>query len=190
MNSLEWRVKRLENTVLGQTGRLAHFGQFADQDTICDQLTRVASYYKNFNNSHGDKYAKFVTLYHKYRHLLGQLETNSDNDVSETAKAELVLAYENELVQHLEAVKSMANKGDKVLNVERWPDLSGYKERLDKLEQITKEQHLQSVALDRETESLIEIYNDTIGSFKSNMVIWNQKLEAYENEERKLDEDE
>lgn len=195
MNSLEWRVKKLENKILGsQANRLAgnaHLNQLNNQqdESISDQLNKIAKCYKGFIDTDGEKYTKFVELYERHKNLLNELDKTND-DVSETAKAELVLAYEEDLIRHLEALRVMAEKADRVLNVDKWPDLSGYKQQLDKLEKITKEQHLQSMAIDKKTEELIEIYNDIIGSFKSNTVLWNNKLEAFENEEKKLDEDE
>lgn len=194
MNSLEWRIKKLENQIIGPTNGASHLDKVVEhssngQESICDQLKRVAKLYQSYIESEGQRYARFVELYEKHKNLLGELGSNGD-EVSEATKTDLLLAYEDDLIKHLEAVKGMAEKADKVLNVEAWPDSSGYRERLEKLETVTKEQHFQTVALDKQTEELIDIYNDIIGSFKSNTVIWNQKLEAHESEERKLDDDE
>ena len=105
------------------------------------------------------------------------------------AKAELVLAYEEDLKQHLEAVQAINDKADRVLDVKAWPDFRDYTEKLSKLETITKEQQLQSIQIDKRTEELIEVYNEIITSFRNNIGIWNQKLDVYENEIRNEDED-
>lgn len=188
MNSLEWRVKKLENLIFGKTAGAAHvdriLSQSSDQASIQDQLNSVAKHYANFINN-CDNYSKFRELYSKYSSLA--LDTN-DGDAA--SKAELVLAYEDDIHKYMQDLKSMADKADRVLDIKSWPDLSGYKQRIDKLQQITKEQHLQSLSVDDKTEDIIQIYNDIIGSFKSNMNIWNQKLEDLEAAEQERNNDE
>lgn len=194
MNSLEWRVKKLENKIIGQTNNLVHVDRIlcrqpgVAQDSILEQLESIAKRYKSFlDSSNGPNYIKFVQLYDKYKALLSELDTRQDTDVA--SKAELVLAYEDELRRYMENTKTMAETADRVLNVDKWPDMNGFQERLDKLQTITKEQHIQSAAIDKRTEELIELYNEIIVSFKRNSALWNQKLEAYENEETEPDED-
>lgn len=190
MNSLEWRAKKLENRIIGGAGCRTHSYEASGQETpICDQLKRISKLYQNFVDANGEKYSRFLKLYQNHKRLLDELDSPAPQ-VSDAAKAELVLAYENDLVGHLESVKHMADKADKVLDESKWPDLTRFQERLMQLETITRDQHLQSVNLDQRTEELIEIYNEIITKFKSNTVIWNQKLEAHENEDRKMDEDE
>lgn len=191
MESLEWRVKKLENKIAGARSGppFCNTERYQDSRPICDQLNHVSKLYKNFTETSGERYSRFKELYEKHQKLLRDVEAPTAQ-VSDASKAELVLAYENDLVNHLESVKLMAEKADQVLDETKWPDLSKYRERLEKLETITRDQHLQSVNLDQRTEELIEIYNDIITAFKSNTVIWDQKLEAHENEERKMDEDE
>lgn len=189
MNSLEWRAKQLENRLLGGSSGI-HSLDSDLRPSVSDQLQQLAALYKSFlDTQEGQKYARYRELYEKHKRLLAELD-GPETQVSDSAKAELVLAYEEDLVKHLEDMKTMAEKADKVLDSKAWPDLTTYRERLDKLETITREQHLQATKLDKRTEELIDIYNNIITSFKSNTVIWNQKLEAYEDVDKKMDEDE
>lgn len=191
MNSLEWRTKKLENKILGEGAGLAQveriLSQSVDQPTIYEQLNTVARHYRNFIDHSGPVYERFVELHEKYQSLAKEFDT-SNSDL--TAKADLVLAYEEDLIKYTQDIKSMAEKADRVLNFDNWPDLISVQDRVDNLQKITKEQHLQSVVLDRRTEELIELYNEIISSFKNNMTTWNQKLEAYENQEKRPEEDE
>lgn len=174
MNSLEWRVKKLEDKISGHAGDVAQaellLGQADIHGSIFNQLNTVAKHYKSFS---GPQFDRFFELYDSYS---GLLESSDDGD--DKAKAELILAYEEEIVKYANDIKLMATKADEVLNIEKWPDLTNFQDRLDKLEKITKEQHIQSSKLDKSTEELIEIYNNIIESLKSNMAIWDQRLEA------------
>jgi len=191
MESLEWRVKKLENTILGAQAGGPHFDRLTrtsdDQPPILDQLNVIAKHYRSHLDGSGKDYARFVELYDKYRGLTGELVDNSPE--SRAAKVELILAYEDELLKYMGDLKDMAEKADRVLAVEKWPDLGGLEGRLGKLSTINRDQHVQSVALNQRTEELIEIYNEIIGSFKSNISTWNQVLESHENEEKRQDED-
>lgn len=183
MNSLEWRVKKLENKILGQSGS-AHvdriLGLGSHQENILTQLDSIAKAYKNFMDIYGKNYERFVELYEKNKTLLNDTQ-------SETSKVELVLAYEEDLTNHMKDLELLVNKADQVLNVEKWPDTSRLK--LEELQRKTREQHLQSIKIDQRTEELINIYTDIIGSFKSNMSLWNDKLEHYAELDKKLDDD-
>jgi hypothetical protein len=173
MESHDWRAKQLEHKLPGPID--------------LDQLIQVAKVYRDFIDTNGERYANFLKLYEEYKNAA----YNQTNDqISDATKAELVLAYEDDLVRHLENVRTLTEKADKVLDVKRWPDLSGFQERIEKLATITRDQHLQSVTLDSQTEELIEVYNDIINSFKRNAVLWNQKLEAYEMEDPVHDDSE
>lgn len=173
MESLAWRAKQLEDKLPGPIN--------------LDQLIQVAKAYRVFIDANEEKYQNFLELKGK----LDEISHNLSNDgISVLTTAELVLAYEDDLVRHLENVKTLVERADHVLDVTKWPDLSGFEKRLEKLETITRDQHLQAMTLDSKTEELIEVYNDIISSFKRNAVTWNQTLEAHEMEEKKLDEDE
>lgn len=175
MNSLEWRARKLEDKIFGSQG-------FDPQrEIVSEQLIQAAKLYKNFV---GDDYLKFLDLYKKSKEL-----EKSNNEIGEAAKAELVLSYSDDLTRYLESLKTMTEKADKVLDIKNWPDFSGYTERLNKLQAITREQHLKSMALDKRTEELIEVYNRIITAFRNNISIWNQRLDACENQERNEDED-
>lgn len=191
MNSLEWRVKRIENQILGKLGGVAHIdriiNQSVDQDSILDQLNYVATEYKKFIEGPGGNYSRFVELRAKHKDLLNQLVDT--NNADETSKAELVLAYEEDLTKYMTDLKIMSEKAELVLKEERWPDLREAVGKLDKLQKINKEQHIQMLTIDKKTEDLIEIYNEILVSFKSNMVLWNQKLQAYENDDKKSDDE-
>lgn len=191
MDSLEWRIKRIENQIIGKLGGIAHvdriISQSVDRDPILDQLNNVATEYKNFTESPGQNYSRFFELKTKHKDLLNKLVDSNDPD--ETSKADLVLAYEDDLTKYMNDLTIMAKKAELVLKEENWPDISKVSGKLDKLRAINKEQHVESVAIDKRTEDLIEIYNEILLSFKSNMVLWNQKIEAYENEDKKLDDE-
>lgn len=175
MNSFEWRLKKLEDRICGPS----HLDRSQDQKPLFDQLNSIATHYKNFIDNEDKNYTRFVELYGIHKDLLSKPDNASDMDC-DTSKAELVLAYEADLKRFFNDTKLMAEKADKVLNIENWPDLSGYQDRLANLQTITKEQHLKSTVLDKKTEESIEIYNDIIGAFKRNMLIWEQKLEEKE----------
>lgn len=179
MNSLEWRVKKLEDRILGQDRTEA-------KEPLLQQFTTIANQYKEFIDSPGNNYSRFLELYNIHKDILSNLSKTTDT--SDTFKAELILAYHDELVNHLQNTEKLAQKADQVLDISKWPDLSSHQEKLDKLQTITKEQHLQSNVIDQKTEYLIELYNDIIGKFRSNMAIWNDRLEAYENEEKKSED--
>lgn len=191
MDSLEWRIKRIENQIIGKLGGVAHIdriiSQSVDRDPILDQLNNVATEYKNFTEDPGQNYSRFLELKSKHKDLLNKLVDSNDPD--ETSKADLVLAYEDDLTKYMNDLKIMGKKAELVLKEENWPDLSKVFAKLDKMQAINKEQHVESVAIDKRTEDLIEIYNEILLSFKSNMVIWNQKIEAYENEDEKQDDE-
>lgn len=177
MDPLDWRAKKLEDLVIGQTPVDQVLSKSADTP-IVDQFNAVA---KQFRDWHDASEARQRLL--KYR-FPAELEPTD-----ESAKVELVLAHEEELIQQSQKLKLLAEKAETVLDEQRWPDLKGLPERVNQLQEITKEQNIGSNLIDRKTEELIEIYNDIIGSFKSNIVIWNQKLEAFE-AERKQPKDE
>lgn len=189
MDSLEWRLRKVENRILGELSSVTHVDRIIDQsidrDSILDQLNNISKEYKNFIDEHGDNYFRFIELRKKHEDLLSKLMVMDDTD--ETSKAELVLAYEEDIIKYMSDLKIMAEKADLVLKEERWPDLSKVSSRLDKIQKINREQHIQSDIVDKKTEDLIEIYNEILGSFKSNMVLWNQRIEAYENEDRESD---
>lgn len=170
MNSFEWRLKQLEEKILAKQDHRSIY----DQGPICDQLLEVA---KKFQ-VHGNKYKKFLDQYNEFKNQA------LEDDIDTVSKAELVLSYENDLVRYFENLKSMADKADKVLDIEKWPDLLGYEAKLQKLQTITSKQAEESKLLDQRIEKLIEIYNDIITTFKYNMSIWNNSIEAHENAER------
>lgn len=175
MESLEWRTKQLENRILSSTILPS------DGATICDRLVEVAKLYKKFTQEYGDLHTKFKNLYKSIA------DTSTSLDIDDDSKANLVLLYEDDLIKHFELLKMISEKADKILDIKQWPDTS--RVDLSNLETITRSQHLESVVLDKQLEELIDIYNDIISSFKDNTVIWNQKLEAYENEDKPADED-
>lgn len=170
MNSLDWRIKKLEAKVIGKLGPLH------DQQSPLDQLEDIAKHYASCVEGPHRSFPRFLELYNKHKRLL--VATDSLD-----SKKAIVLAYERELLSYMHDLKTMAEKADKVLDVQNWPDITEYKERIDKLQKIVKEQHLQSTIIDKRTEELIEIYNDIIGSFKRNIEIWDEKLEAHMQEE-------
>lgn len=175
MESLEWRTKQLENKIVS-SNILSE-----DGPTICDRLVEVAQMYKKFTQEYGDLHIKFKNLYKS----IGDISTSLDID--DDSKASLVLLYEDDLIKHFEMLKTISEKADKILDIKQWPDTS--RVDLSNLETITRSQHLETVVLDKQLEELIDIYNDIISSFKENTIIWNQKLEAYENEDKLADED-
>lgn len=177
---------------MGKLGGVSHLdriiSQSVDREPILDLLNDIGAEYKNFTDGPGQNYLKFVELKSKHKDLLDKLADTS-NETDDTSKADLVLAYEDDLTKYMNDLEIMAKKADLVLKDENWPDLSSVSKKLDKLQEINKEQHVQSVAMDRRTEELIGIYNEILTSFKSNMVLWNQKIEAYENEDKRLDDE-
>lgn len=166
MNSLDWRIKKLEAQIVGRTVLSQ------DQQPILEQLENIAKHYASCIEGSHQTFPKFQELYNKHKQLLVGTE-------SLDAKKAIVLAYEKELVDYMQDLKTLAEKADKVLDVQNWPDMTLYKERVDKLQKIVREQHIQSTIIDKRTEELIEIYNDIIGSFKRNIETWDQKLEAH-----------
>lgn len=175
MESLEWRTKQLEDRIL--SAKLASH----DEACICEKLAEVAKLYKRFMQEHGESFTRFKEAYKNMSDATTALEVGQDS------KANLVLLYEDDLIKHFEMLKAIAEKSEKVLDVKQWTDTS--RVDLSRLETITRSQHLESVVLDKQLEELIDIYNDIISSFKDNTVIWNQKLEAHESEEKSADED-
>lgn len=176
MNSFEWRLKKLEDRILGQVSCPSHSKESNKHILpVFDQLNSVAKHYKNFEDKN---YIRFVDLYSQHKNNLDRAEQ------SDISKAELVLAYEADLNKYLNDTVQVAEKAEKVLDIEKWPDLSGYEQKLTQLQTITAEQHLKSTNLDKRTEELIEIYNDIIGAFKRNMVVWEEKLDNLPKEEQ------
>lgn len=171
MNSLEWRAKKLEQTIVGPAAVLSHIEQFRHHQTILSQLDAIAQHYASSLNDAHQIYPKYVQLYQKHKSLVNETD-------SLEAKKAIVLAYEAELQEYMQDLNTMADKADKVLRIEAWPDMSLYKERVDKLQQITRDQHIESNLIDKRTGELIEIYNDIISSFKKNISTWDQKLNA------------
>lgn len=190
MNSLEWRLKKIENKLLGSNSSVSHIdrvlSQSNDQNTIYNQFIEVSKHYKQHLSTDGS-YTRFMELYSKFKHLMNENKIN--NECDQMSKAELVLAYEDDLKRHFQNMETMTQKADQVLDINKWPELVEYQEKLDKIQKINLEQLRQSQDVDDKTEKLIEVYNDIISSFKSNMIIWNNKLEAYENEEKKTNSD-
>lgn len=186
---MEWRIKKLENQILGRTSNVGITDKLLnnaiDRASIVDQLNTIAQQYKMFLDQNGEPYLKFKRSYDNYVSILSEMGQIS-KEGSERAQMELVLAYEDELVKHMENIKNMAELADKVLDVQKWPDLTEAKEKLDKLQTITKEQHLQSAALDNRTEEFIELYNEIINSFKNNTIVWDAKLEQHERLDLKI----
>lgn len=188
MNSLEWRIKRLEENILGQAPSLAHFDRMHpnSQNSLLDQLNVVAQRYQNFLDTSGKNYPKFMELYERHKDLSVELEYSFDG--SETSKAELVLAYEEDLLKFMHDIKTMAEKAENVLNDKNWPDLSCFEHKLEKLKNSINTQERESAVLDRRLEELISIYKELLDLLQNNTEIWNRKLESYENEDRDLDE--
>lgn len=189
MNSLEWRVKKLEDKILGLNGGLSQVDRIlthsADQDSIHDQLYVIAKQYKNYIDQGGHNYAKFIELYQKCKNSL--IDTSDATDVDYNSKTELILAYEDELVKYFSNVKLLAENADKILDINKWPDLQLDK-RLDKLQQINKQQLSQSVTLEKRTEELLDIYNGILTDFKFKQSKWNETLEKHEAQEKHMDE--
>lgn len=188
MNSLEWRIKRLEENILGQAPSLAYFDRMHanSQNSIMDQLNVLAQQYQNFLVTSGKSYPKFMELYEKHKDLSVELEYSFDG--SETSKAELVLAYEEDLLKFMHDIKTMAEKAEEVLDVKSWPDLSCFDQKLEKLRSSINTQERESAIVDRRLEELVRIYKELLDLLQNNTEIWNRKLESYENEDRSLDE--
>lgn len=185
MNSLEWRIKRLEENILGQALKYAHID---NQHSIMDQLNAVAQQYQNFLETSGKNYPKFADLYRKHKDLSVELEYSFDG--SETSKAELVLAYEEDLLKFMHDIKTMAEKAESVLDDKDWPDLSKFDDKLEKLKKSIIIQERESTILDKRIEELVRIYKEVLDLLQSNTEVWNSKLESYENEDREPDENE
>lgn len=179
MNSLEWRVKRLEAKLLGQISGLPII---SEQESILSRLHLIANYYRAYTDEHGEQFQKFREKYDKSKSVLG------DNDVG--LKQDMVLSKQDELIKYMEEDKFMAEKADKVLDSQNWPDVNQFKARLEKLQTITKQQYSESMKLDKRTEELIEVYNEILKECKSNIATWDSRLQAYEEEERNNDPDE
>lgn len=178
MNSLEWRVKRLEARVLGQISGLPII---TDQESILSRLHVIANYFRAYTDENGEQFQKFQEKYDKSKHVL------SDSDVD--LKQDLVLSRKNELIKSMQEDKYMAEKADQILDSQKWPDVNQFKDRLDKLQTITKQQYSESVKLDKRTEELIEVYNEILQECKINISTWNSRLQAYEEEDRNPDSD-
>lgn len=188
MNSLEWRLKKLEDRVLGngsnQRTPTSHIDTTNElpEKPIYDQIDGLAKHFKNFVDNECTNYQRFVDLYDKHANNINELS-------SDRSKAELVMAYEEELTDYLNKTKQMSEQADRVLNIDQWPDLSGYDKRLEKLDASTSEQLQQTKKLEDKTKELAKVYDKTIETFKNNQrYIWEPKLEAYENEERPPEE--
>lgn len=179
MNSLEWRIKRLEENILGHAPSQA-------QDSILEQFNIIAQHYNNFLGTSGKNYSKFRELYDKHKDLSVELEYSFDG--SEASKAELVLAYEEDLLKFMHDIKTMAEKAKSVLDDKNWPDLSNFDKKLEKLKKSVITQERESIILDRRVEKLVRIYKEVLDLLQNNTEIWNSKLESYENEEREPDE--
>lgn len=195
MNSLEWRLKKLEDRILGRTAGPDDIDKLISSQTneakpILDQLSVFARLFKGCVDNEFNNYNRFVELYAKHRTNLEKSCKFADISLSDiNSKAELVLAYEADLKKYLNNTKLMAEMADRVLDIKKWPDLTGYEDKLSKLQSITAEQYPQSVDLDKKTEKLIQIYNDIINSFKRNMVSWEETLESREKEADRIGDD-
>lgn len=184
MNSLEWRIKRLEDQILGKHDRL----QTTNHNSIFDQLSVVAQQYQNFSETTGNNYFKFQELYNKYKDSLSHL--NSLFECNEMTKAELVLAYEEDLVKYMSDIKLITEKAGKVLDDKRWPDLTPFEEKLEKLKNTTFAQEQECAVLDKRLGEIVKIYKEVLDLLQSNTVTWNNRLEAYECADRDSEEDE
>lgn len=192
MESLEWRVKKLENKILGQTASVAYLDRLMSQDneqeSICDQLSSVAKLYRSYLDNAGKNYLNFVESYGSAKKLLGEL--GDSHESSSASKVELVLAYEEDLVKYMKNLKSMAERANHVLNIERWPNLNGLTERLNKLEQnLMGHTDPEAEKIDQEVFERIMLYKKNLDTLRGLEITWNKRLEHYENAERDTEED-
>lgn len=169
MNSLEWRLKKLEDRLLGQMMN-------PPEDGIFDQLNSIAEQHKSFIDSEDQTYSRFIELYSKHTQQAEASATTGSSGASASSRAELVLAYEDDLTKYLNNIKTLAEKADKILDGHNWPDLSIYEAKLAELRTIHKDQFVESQKIDSKTEELIQVYNDLIGAFKRNMIAWDSAL--------------
>lgn len=171
MNSLEWRVKKLEERILGQKG----FN--LDKESILNQLINVTKSYNKFLEVSGESYLRYKNL--------------PKHDLVDTSQgsAELVLMYEDELNKYMQDLKQMAEKSENVLKVEKWPNLVGLEDKLNNLIKSTQSQWNQVEDQDQELWEVIKLYKKNLDTLKDLEKGWNERLEAYEGEDRK-DKDE
>lgn len=171
MNSLEWRVKKLERLILGSN---------LDTTPILDQLIVVAKNYNNYLNNADQNYTKFNTL---YKNLPAELEPTSPSTI------ELIMAYEEDILRYVQDIKTMVDKADSVLKVEKWPSLRGVEEKLGKLEKLTSAEMDEADEQDQVLWERIKLYKKNMDTLKHLEKIWNEKLEAYENAEKRPQDD-
>lgn len=172
-------MKKLEAKILGRTSGLPIIN---DQESALNRLHLIANYYRTYSDENGEQFLKFKEKYDKSKHVL------NDNDIS--LKQDLVLSKRDDLIRYMQEDKFMAEKADRVLDTQKWPDVNQFKDRLDKLQTITKQQYSESMKLDRKTEELIDVYNEILRECKINIATWNSKLQAYEEEDKDQDPDE
>lgn len=169
MNSLEWRIKQLEDRVSGQcTGHA----------TIYNQLNDVAKAYLD-HTSQSEEYNIFESKY----------KGAQSTPTLDTTKIELVLDHQADLKNHLESSKAMADKAEKVLSIENWPDLSSYQDRIKSLQTSIAKYDKEASQIDKKTEEYIQLFYDLKQSMKSNMINWNERLELFAQKDNKSDED-
>lgn len=185
-------MKKLENKIFGQTAGTAYvdrlINQANKQESICDQLYSVAKSYNDYINDAGKSYPRFIELYNMSKDLLVQLENAYEG--TESAKAELVLSYEEDLLKYLQNIKLMAEKSEHVLNIEEWPDLSSFQEKLEKLKKLVAVQKEQSDVMDNELWERIIVYKKNLDAIHNLEDTWNKRLEEYENADKEPEEDE
>lgn len=168
MDSLEWRLKKLEERLLGQS--------IPPEDNILDNLNSIAEHHKSFMDGEAQTYDRFVELYSKHKQQADHSAYVGPSGASASSKAELVLAYEDDISKYLNNIKTLAEKAETVLDGHEWPDLRQYEAKLENLKTISKEQFAENKKIDEKTEELIQLYNDLISTFKRNMIRWDGAL--------------
>lgn len=184
MDSLEWRVKKLENRLIGIDNKFSHVQA---KSSITDNLNEVAKLYLD-HNSQSEKYNKFYSQYKQCKSTL----LDADSNLSSTglkSQIELVLGHRGELEEHMKAASLMHDKAEKVLNSDNWIDLNPTLKKLSQIQEINEQQLAKSMEIDDKTGEYIKIYNDIIKSFKHNMVVWSDRLDYYESQKKSADED-
>lgn len=183
LQSLAWRLKKLEDRLVA--AKLPSQNQ-SNQQSLIDRLSEIAKNYKTFLSLNPD-FDKFATLHAKHKSALEDFSSHSDQ--STDTKIDIILSYEEELIDYMNNSKKMAELANQVLDQNKWPDMTKYKEQLDKIATVTVDQQRQLNAIDSTTRDYLELYNETIETIKRKIVIWDEKIRSLEEMDKDEDKD-
>jgi len=169
---LERRLCFLERLVMGSRYRTL------SQPNLVDPLLEAISKMRSLTEDR-ERFAILSEMLQEYGPFLQNMDQFDGNCDPDLVKWELIMCQEDELRRKAAMAESIVEH-QKVIDSQVLRDLDPFKENLAKLHTVAIKQEQEANRLSRETQNLIENYNQLLTKIKGRLVAWDKKLLAFE----------